>query len=127
MTIVEPTADAFFATATGVCVYVNVGRRAIRVQFESPDSPAVAEGLGDPATKLALAVAIKAFQKHHQQLRPLFDHVATELAERRGTIDVQSTVETDAGAGANARPPRSRSGTMLAVSAPVTLKRADSS
>src|SRR5688572_26834250 len=89
MTIIEPTAEAFFATATGVCVYVNVGTRAVRVQFESLDAPATVEGASDAGAEAALIAASEAFEKYKHQLRPLFEHVAFELAARRGTPDTQ--------------------------------------
>lgn len=85
MNVIEPTLDEFFATATGVCVYVNVGRRAVRIQFESLDAPATVESSSDRDTELALIAAGKVFEKYKHQLQPLFDQTARELRQRSGT------------------------------------------
>jgi hypothetical protein len=83
----EPEADAFFATATGVCVYVNVGARTVRVQFESLSAPATSEESGDADVNEALLVASTAFEKHKPLLEALFEQVSVELASRRGDED----------------------------------------
>lgn len=82
MDIVEPKPDSFFATAAGVCVYVQVGRRAVRVQFASSTAPAAIDGYHEPGTREAIAVATKAFEAHKRRILPLFDCIARELAER---------------------------------------------
>jgi hypothetical protein len=81
-TVTEPTAEEFFASATGVCVYVNIRGRALRVQFETPDGPGLAQGTTDVGANEALAAASRALEKHKDQLRPLFERVARELAKR---------------------------------------------
>ena len=82
MEIVEPKADNFFATAAGVCVYVQVGRRAVRVQFSSSSAPAAIDGQDEAGTREAIAVATRVFEAHRRRLLPLFDSIARELAER---------------------------------------------
>lgn len=82
MELVEPKADDFFATAGGVCVYVKLGRRAVRVQFASPNAPAAIDGDDQAAPQEAVAVATRAFQANKHRLLPLFDHIAHELAAR---------------------------------------------
>jgi hypothetical protein len=54
---VELTADEFFASADGVCLYVNVRGRAFRVRFDSPDGPGFAQGTTDVGADEALAIA----------------------------------------------------------------------
>jgi hypothetical protein len=83
MDLVEPKADDFFATARGVCVYINVGRRsAVRVQFVSPDAPAAIDGDDQTGEQEAVAVATRAFEAHKHRLVPLFERIAHELAAR---------------------------------------------
>jgi hypothetical protein len=73
----EPSASAFFASPNGVCVYVTVAQRAIRVEFTAPDaSGTVADS--DRDALAALSVASAAFAKHRDQLAPLFALVASE-------------------------------------------------
>jgi hypothetical protein len=79
---IEPKREEFFASAEGVCVYVGVAGRAVRVQFMSPDGPGTIQGARDATTDEALAVATGALSKHLQALRPLFERVAVELAAR---------------------------------------------
>jgi hypothetical protein len=82
--VIEPKAEEFFASADGVCVYVRVGQQAVRFQFASPDGPGTVQGAPDVATDEALAVATSALSKHQEELQPLFDRIAAELAARRG-------------------------------------------
>jgi hypothetical protein len=77
----EPKLEEFFASEAGVCVYVNVGRNAIRVWFESPDDAgSVTPEL--PGAEKALAVAKAAVRRHQAGLVSLFEKVASEQAER---------------------------------------------
>lgn len=71
----EPKADEFFASRSGVCVYVNIDGQAVRVQFASVDAQGVAEG-SSPHAELAIAEAKSALQKHRIELSPLFERVA---------------------------------------------------
>ena len=79
---VEPTAEEFFASSTGACVYVNVRGRAFRVQFEAPDSSGVARGTTSAGADEAVAAATGAREKYKAQLGPLFERVAVEMASR---------------------------------------------
>lgn len=81
---IEPTAEEFFVSATGVCVYVNICGRAVRVQFESPDGPGVAaQGMMAGDADEALAAATSVLERCKSQLRPLFERAARESAARR--------------------------------------------
>jgi hypothetical protein len=81
--VVEPKAEEFFASATGVCVYVNVRGRAVRVQFESAGGPGIAPGAAqDSGAAEAIGAAASALARHGVRLQPLFDTVALELAAR---------------------------------------------
>ena len=82
--MIEPKAEAFFASASGVCVYVDVRGRAVRVQFESAIGPGIAQETDGSRAAEALAVAGSALERHRVHLQPLFDKVASELAARRG-------------------------------------------
>lgn len=73
----EPPASAFFASPTGVCVYVTVAQRAIRVEFSAPDTAGTVAD-SDRDALAALDVASVAFVKHREQLAPLFELVASE-------------------------------------------------
>jgi hypothetical protein len=66
-----PPASAFFASPIGVAVYITVGGRTIRVEFDSVESEgAVSEAGRDGA--VALAVARRAFREHRAELSSLF-------------------------------------------------------
>lgn len=82
MTVVEPSAEQFFASAAGVCVYVKIGHRVVRVQFESLGGPGTVEGDLDAIARDALAAASAAFERHADQLRPLFERIECELVEQ---------------------------------------------
>jgi len=70
----EPNADEFFASRSGVCVYVTVRGTAFRVQFASASAHGVVtEGEG---AQVALELARAAVRKHQATLVPLFEKVA---------------------------------------------------
>jgi hypothetical protein len=72
-----PRPDAFFASRSGVCVYVSVEGRAIRVCFESLDGEGRMEGEEPPnIAAAAVAAATEAFQGCKSTLTPLFEHIA---------------------------------------------------
>lgn len=73
--VTEPRADEFFASRSGVCVYVNIDGQAVRVQFASVDAHGVAEG-ASPDAEEAIRAAKSALQKHRAALVPLFERVA---------------------------------------------------
>jgi hypothetical protein len=73
----EPTAADFFASRAGVCVYVRVAGRAIRVRFASTDAQgSVAEALPAADAEQAVKVARAALDKYRDALAPLFEKVA---------------------------------------------------
>ena len=71
----EPRADEFFASRSGVCVYVNIDGQAVRVQFANVDAQGVADG-ASPNAEEAIRIAKLALQKYRTELGPLFDRVA---------------------------------------------------
>jgi hypothetical protein len=73
--VIEPRADEFFASRSGVCVYVNLDGQAVRVQFADLDAHGVAEG-DSPDAEEAVRIAKSALQKHRAELGPLFERVA---------------------------------------------------
>jgi hypothetical protein len=73
--VTEPKADEFFASRSGVCVYVNIGGQAVRVQFATVDAQGVAEG-SSPNAEAAIVEAKSALQKYRAELTPLFERVA---------------------------------------------------
>jgi hypothetical protein len=79
---VEPTAEEFFASPGGVCVYVSMGGRVFRVEFDSPDVPGVVREATAVGAAEALAAATRALDKHRTQLQSLFERVARESASR---------------------------------------------
>lgn len=79
----EPSQAEFFASAEGVCVYVNIRGRAFRVQFESPDGPVPARGTTEHGADEAVELARRAFAKHRADLTLLFLLVERERAERK--------------------------------------------
>lgn len=74
--LAEPVARAFFASRSGVCVYVTVRGHAYRVQFASPESTGVVAGARAPEADEALRLARSALHKHHASLASLFESVA---------------------------------------------------
>jgi hypothetical protein len=74
----------FFASPCGVCVYVTVGRRAIRVEFGSEDDAGKTPGGTDRAAMDARAAAALVMRQNRSALRPLFEKVAREIAARHG-------------------------------------------
>jgi hypothetical protein len=73
--VTEPKADEFFASRSGVCVYVNIDGQAVRVQFASVDAHGIAES-SSPNAEAAIVAAKTALQKHRAELAPLFERVA---------------------------------------------------
>lgn len=72
-----PKAHAFFASRSGVCVYVTVDGRPVRVCFRSVDGVGQVEGEEPPSVSAAaLAAATSAFQGCRPQLAPLFEQIA---------------------------------------------------
>jgi hypothetical protein len=72
-----PGREAFFASRSGVCVYVTVGRHAVRVCFESLDAEGRLEGSDpDGVGERALAAANEAFKAYRATLAPLFEQIA---------------------------------------------------
>jgi hypothetical protein len=82
-----PSSGSFFAARSGVCVYVTVEGRAVRVCFPSLDADCHVE-TEQPAnlSSIALAAAREAFQSQRTALLPLFDQVAeASLTEHEPT------------------------------------------
>jgi hypothetical protein len=73
---VELQADDLFLTRSGVCVYVNVGSKPLRVQFTAPDALGVVSGEPTEDAELALTEARGAVRRHQQALAPLFEQVS---------------------------------------------------
>jgi hypothetical protein len=82
--LAEPSAADFFASPGGVCIYVTIGGRAFRVQFESPEGPPITSETTQPGADKAVAMASHAFAKHRVELTRLFEQVERERAERKG-------------------------------------------
>jgi hypothetical protein len=76
--ITVPSAKDFFASTSGVCVYVEVRRIAIRVTFATPDAAGETRLGTTPDCQEAKRVATMALQTHREQLAPLFAKVARE-------------------------------------------------
>jgi hypothetical protein len=76
--VTEPKVDEFFASRSGVCVYVNIGGQAVRVQFASVDAHGVAESSSANA-EAAIVAAKTALQKYRVELTPLFERVARSM------------------------------------------------
>ncbi len=74
----EPKADRFFATRSGVCVYVMFKDRTFRVRFVAADAHGVVEDHGEDA-EAARVIAGAALRKHAATLAPLFEKVARSL------------------------------------------------
>jgi hypothetical protein len=67
--------EEFFASRSGVCVYVTLRGQTFRVQFVSADAHGVVtEGTSQDAAA-ALDLAKAALQKHQAALAPLFEKV----------------------------------------------------
>jgi hypothetical protein len=71
----ELKAEQFFASRSGVCVYVTVQSRVFRIHFTSFNERGVVETQGAGAED-ARAIAQAAFQQHAAALAPLFEKVA---------------------------------------------------
>lgn len=74
------TIGQFFASPIGVCVYVQVDSKSIRVEFDSPSAIGVAPGAGGTEALDAIATARAALVAQGEQLTPLFHQVAAELS-----------------------------------------------
>lgn len=72
-------AKDFFASRGGVCVYVTVRKRAVRVQFATPDAHGVVTDASREDAEEAIHIARAALRQHAQSLAPLFDRVARSL------------------------------------------------
>jgi hypothetical protein len=72
----ELTVENFFASRSGVCVYVTIRKQTFRVQFvDAAAQGVVVEGSADGADE-ALLVARSALKQHAEALEPLFAKVA---------------------------------------------------
>ena len=72
----EPKAEDFFASRSGVCVYVALRGETYRVQFATTDAHGVVtEGLPQGAEEAA-QLARTALVKHRAALSKLFEAVA---------------------------------------------------
>jgi hypothetical protein len=67
--------ESFFASRSGVCVYVTVGKRSYRVQFVDAASEGVVVDGGQGA-ETARRIALHAMRQHATGLAPLFAKVA---------------------------------------------------
>lgn len=72
-----PGREAFFASRSGVCVYVSVGGYSVRVCFSAPDAEGRVEGEVPPrSAEDALTKATEAFAACGDGLAPLFEQIA---------------------------------------------------
>ena len=79
----EPAADEFFATSSGVCVYVHVGSHAIRVEFDSAEGAGHAKGVTSEGAAEAEALARGSLQRFKLELQPLFERLASAPGNER--------------------------------------------
>ena len=86
----EPTVEEFFASASGVCVYVNVGGQTQRVEFQTEDSEGIVRGVTLEASAEARRAAEAALERFRLDLQPLFARVRAELASRAGETPGES-------------------------------------
>jgi hypothetical protein len=71
----EAKAGQFFASRSGVCIYVTIQRRAFRIQFDSIDAQGVvAEGPGEGA-EAAIDIARAELAQNAANVAPLFAKV----------------------------------------------------
>ncbi|HVY32025.1 MAG TPA: hypothetical protein VHB79_36065 [Polyangiaceae bacterium] len=68
--------ESFFASRSGVCVYVTIGKRTFRIQFVDPSAHGVVVEGGREGAEEACSVARQALRKHAEGLAPLFAKVA---------------------------------------------------
>jgi hypothetical protein len=68
--------ENFFASRSGVCVYVTVGKRSYRVQFVDATSIGVVVEGGQDDAEVARAIAHHAMRQHVLGLRHLFEKVS---------------------------------------------------
>ena len=79
-----PPANDFFASATGVYVYVEIRKVGIRVTFQAPDAVGEAR-LGNTADcQEAVRLATMGLKTHREKLLPLFAKIAREPARQPG-------------------------------------------
>jgi hypothetical protein len=75
----EVKLEHFFASRSGVCVYVAVGKRSYRVQFADATSQGVVVEGGQDGAEAARRIARRALLEHREGLMPLFEKVARSL------------------------------------------------
>jgi hypothetical protein len=73
---VEPSVGEFFASRSGVCVYVRVRGKTFRVQFARIDADGIVAEDTQPGALEALECARLAIRKHQAELAHLFEKVA---------------------------------------------------
>ena len=71
-------AGNFFASRAGVCVYVTVRNRPLRVQFAAPDGRGVVVEGPDEDAEEALRIARSALSLRAAEIAPLFDKVGRD-------------------------------------------------
>jgi hypothetical protein len=76
LTSTEPKAEDFFASRSGVCVYVAVRGQTYRVQFAGTDAHGVVTEGTPQGAEEALDLARAARRKHQGALSKLFEEVA---------------------------------------------------
>jgi hypothetical protein len=77
----QPVPTEFFASPSGVCVYVQVGARDVRVEFHGIEGPAIARGVTAAEVAEATTVATAALERHRAELLPLFARLAEQQAK----------------------------------------------
>lgn len=73
---VEATVGDFFASRSGVCVYVRVRGKTFRVQFARIDAEGIVAEDTQPGAHEALEVARSAIRARQAELSHLFEKVA---------------------------------------------------
>jgi hypothetical protein len=72
-------AGEFFASRSGVCVYVTIQQQAYRVRFVSPDAHGVVVDGQGAGAEAALGIARVALRQNAANLAPLFEKAARSL------------------------------------------------
>jgi hypothetical protein len=67
--------ESFFASRSGVCVYVTVGKRTFRIQFVDAQADGVVDSNEEGAEE-ARRIARQGMERHVHGLAPLFARVA---------------------------------------------------
>jgi hypothetical protein len=88
----EPAVGDFFASRRGVCVYVTVAGRAIRVEFASEDAGGTTPGCTEQVGSEARAIAAAVLKRERAALQPLFDKVRSEIESRTGWAGASRSV-----------------------------------